>query len=221
MLLRDSIYQAVRHAILICEFRPGQELREQKLAERYHVSRSPIRDALLRLAQENLVTVLPRQGYLVTPISIADVEDIINLRSLIEPACAEVAARADDPAVLTLDRFRGFADQDFEETSYVEYNESFHRSVADLSSNRRLAAISLDLIQQFERVVRAVVSSFDQDAIRRDCAEHEAIIDMIQSHDANRAFRLARAHAEAARERVTTALQLATTPAPGTAAYAR
>jgi DNA-binding GntR family transcriptional regulator len=73
VLLRESIYGAIRRAILTCEFEPGQELREQVLAERYHVSRSPVRDALLRLELESLVTVLPRQGYLVNAISIPDV----------------------------------------------------------------------------------------------------------------------------------------------------
>src|SRR5579863_7829817 len=88
MLLRDNIYYALRKAILSCEFQPGQELREQVLAERYRVSRSPIRDSLLRLEQDNLVTVLPRQGYRVNPISISDTEEIFALLLLIEPACA-------------------------------------------------------------------------------------------------------------------------------------
>jgi len=210
-LLRDSIYQSIRNAILLGEFQPGQELREQTLAERYHVSRAPVRDSLLRLELENLVTVRPRQGYLVNPISISNVEDIIDLRSLIEPACAAAAAQADDNTVVrALDRFRGFADQDFEEARYVEYNESFHLSVADLSNNKRVAAVALDLIQQFKRVVRVVVSSFNPEAVRRDCAEHEAIIDAIQAHDADRAFRLAHEHAKAARERLTTALRATT-----------
>src|SRR3954467_2543048 len=95
-LLRDSVYRALRHAILSCEFQPGQELREQLLAERYRVSRSPIRDSLLRLEQENLVTVLPRQGYRVNPISASDIEDLFGLRLLIAPACAAAAAAADD-----------------------------------------------------------------------------------------------------------------------------
>ncbi len=105
MLLRDSIYQRIRHAILTCEFQPGQDLREQELAERYQVSRSPVRDSLLRLEQEKLMMVLPRQGYRVTPINIDDVNDIFDLRLLIEPVCAAAAARADDAALSTLDQY--------------------------------------------------------------------------------------------------------------------
>src|ERR1700761_9464752 len=112
MLLRDRVYQAIRNAILTCEFQPGLELREQILGERYRVSRSPIRDSLLRLEHEKLVTVLPRQGYRVNPISLSDVEDIFGLRLVIEPACAAAGARADDEALQSLSRFRGFARDD-------------------------------------------------------------------------------------------------------------
>ncbi len=108
MLLRDNVYLAIRNAILTCEYSPGQNLREQTLAERYRVSRSPIRDSLLRLEQENLVTVLPRQGYRVNPILPSDVKDILGLRLLLEPACAARAAQADDAALRALDSFRGF-----------------------------------------------------------------------------------------------------------------
>ena len=112
MLLRDSIYSTIRRAILSLEFQPGQELREQVLAERYRVSRSPIRDALLRLEQEGFVTVLPRQGYRVNAISVQDVEAMYDLCLLLEPACAAGAAQADDAVVATLDRFRAFSQDD-------------------------------------------------------------------------------------------------------------
>src|ERR1700677_2376235 len=105
-LLRDSVYRALRHAVLTCEFQPGQELREQILAEKYRVSRSPIRDSLLRLEQENLVTVLPRQGYRVNAIFMRDVRELFGLRLIVAPACAAEAARAGDCAVSALDRFR-------------------------------------------------------------------------------------------------------------------
>jgi GntR family transcriptional regulator, rspAB operon transcriptional repressor len=209
-LLRDAIYEKIRRAILSCEFQPGQELREQILAERYRVSRSPIRDSLLRLEQENLVTVLPRQGYRVNPISASDIEDLFGLRLLIGPACAAGAAGADDAELRTLDQFRGFADSDFDEPAFVTHIESFHLTVADLSGNRRMAVVARDLIQQFERVVRVVVQELDREFVRVVCAEYEAIIDAIQAHDADRASRLAREHAEASHLRILGALRMTT-----------
>jgi DNA-binding GntR family transcriptional regulator len=209
MLLRDNVYRELRRAILTCEFQPGQELREQVLAERYRVSRSPIRDSLLRLEKENLVTVLPRQGYLVNPISISDAEEIFGLRLLIEPACAAAAARqANDTALRALDCFRGFADKDYTEPKYIEYNEAFHRSIPDLSGNVRMATVALDMIEQFERLVRLSLRPFKPAHVRRMCAEHEAIIDALQDRDADRAARLTCEHVEGTRGRILPALRL-------------
>ena len=209
MLVRDTIYQALRRAILSCEFRPGQELRELALAERFHVSRSPIRDSLLRLEQENLVTVLPRQGYRVNPISISGAEDLFRLRLLIEPACARAAAEADDVELRTLDHFRGIADRSNSLFGFIEYYKSFHEAVAGLSGNKRMAEVARNLIEQSERLVRITVDVLKHEAVHRSGAEHEAIIDALQAHDAERAARLSREHVEGAHKRMIAALQFA------------
>src|ERR1700694_3537286 len=62
MLLRDNVYESLRTDILTCRLAPGDDMREQELAERYAVSRQPVREALLRLEREHLVTVAPRQA---------------------------------------------------------------------------------------------------------------------------------------------------------------
>jgi len=207
MLLRDRIYQLLRDAILTCEFEPGQELREQILAERYHVSRSPIRDSLLRLEQEKLVTVLPRQGYRVNPVSVADAEDIFGIRLLIEPACAAAAARADDAALRVLDRFRGIADEERTEAEFLEYNMGFHRAVISLSGNARMAAIGIEVDEQFQRLIRISVRGFDYERVRNVFADHETIIDAIQAHDSDLAARLSYEHSARAHERIRTAMR--------------
>jgi DNA-binding GntR family transcriptional regulator len=206
MLLRDSIYRAIRHAILTGEFQPGQELREQVLAERYRVSRSPVRDSLLRLELENLVTVLPRQGYRVNSISIPDVENLFELRLLIEPACAAAAARADDAALQALDRFRGYTKARME-TEFIEYNSSFHRAIVDLSGNTRMVKVARDLAEQFERLVRLSLRASNSEYVHDALSEHEAIIDALQAHDGERASRLASEHLARAHARILKALQ--------------
>ena len=202
VLLRDSVYQAIRNSILTCEFRPGQELREQVLAERYHVSRSPIRDSLLRLEQENLVTVMPRQGYRVNPIALSDVENIFGLRMLIEPACAAGAARRDDVTVGTLDQFRGYVDDASTKTKYIDYNRAFHGAVADMSGNARMAAVDHALAEELDRLVRFSLHYHDLIRINEMIREHEAIVDAIQAHDADRASQLAFQHAQHGRSRI-------------------
>jgi DNA-binding GntR family transcriptional regulator len=162
---------------------------------------------LLRLVQESLVTVLSRHGYRVKAPSISDIEEILNLRSLIEPACAAAAAKASDTAAQALERFRGFVTQNFKEIRYIDYNGSFHSAIAKSSGNERLAAVAFDLIQQFQLIVWTLPINSNHESVRRDCAEHEAMIDAIQAHDAERAFQLAHEHTEGTRERVRTALR--------------
>jgi DNA-binding GntR family transcriptional regulator len=206
LLLRDSIYRAIRSAILTCEFQPGQELHEQVLAERFRVTRSPVRDALLRLEQEGLVTVLPRQGYRVNSISMSDVEDIFDLRLLIQPACAVAAARADDTALRALNRFRDYTNEGQEEGEFIEYNTAFHRAIEDLAGNPYMMVLARDLDEQFERLVRISLRAFKFEQVRDVCAEHNAILTAIQAHDADRAYRLAYEHAASGHARIAAAL---------------
>jgi GntR family transcriptional regulator, rspAB operon transcriptional repressor len=206
-LLRDSIHRAIRHSILTCEYLPGQELREQVLAERFRVSRSPVRDSLLRLELEHLVTVLPRQGYRVNPITMSDAEEIIGLRLLVEPACAAAAALADEAGLKALDRFRDFPSKGFEDSQFVEYNVAFHSAIADLTRNKRLAEIALELIEHNERLVRVGLGTCK--SVRDVAAEHDAIIDALQGRDGHLASRLSYEHAANAQSRIGTALGLA------------
>jgi DNA-binding GntR family transcriptional regulator len=206
VLMRDSIYRAIRSAILTCEFQPGQELREQVLAARFGVSRSPIRDTLLRLAMERLVTVLPRQGYRVNPISMSDIEEIFGLRLLIQPACALAAAQADDSALRELDRFREYKFEGQNESEFINYNRAFHRTIEDLAGNTRMAAIARDLDEQYDRLVCISLRAFNFEQVSDAQSEHDAIITALQTHDADRASRLAYKHAARGQARIATAL---------------
>jgi len=205
-LLRDSVYKALRHAVLTCEFQPGQELREQVLAEKYRVSRSPIRDSLLRLEQERLVTVLPRQGYRVNPISSDDVEDLFGLRLIIAPACAAGAARADDAAVRSLDRFRNAIEDGAQEAVFLEYDRAFHGALADLAGNARLASVEHSLIEEFDRLVMIGLGGFQASGVSDVVAEHDAIIEAILAHDSETAYRLSCDHVARGQARIRVAL---------------
>jgi DNA-binding GntR family transcriptional regulator len=212
VLLRDSVYQAIRRAILTCEFKPGQELRESELAAKYSVSRSPIRDALLRLERESLVTVLPRQGYRVNPVSIRDVEEIFGLRLYVEPACAAAAAQASDSAVHTLDPFSGFTGAETYDGTNLDHNCALHLAIADLADNRRLAAIEHMLVEEFFRLIRLSFSPYAERDIGSIHQQHQGIIDAIQAHDADAAHRLAAQHVRFGQARVIETLNLRAQP---------
>ncbi len=203
-LLRNGIYDAVRADILACRLAPGNEMREQDLAARYKVSRAPVRDALLRLERDDLVTVVPRQGSRVNPISIADARDLFQLRLLLEPACASEATRSAGADILRqLDAFRIFDPS----ADFIAYNRAFHRALVDASGNRRMAAITGDVIDQSERLVRVSVTRMKGRDPTRLVAEHAKLIDAIQHRDARTASRLLRNHIAEAEKRVLSALE--------------
>jgi DNA-binding GntR family transcriptional regulator len=161
---------------------------------------------LLRLEQERLVTVLPRQGYRVNPISSDDVEDLFGLRLIIAPACAAGAARADDAAVRSLDRFRNAIEGGVKEAAFLEYDRAFHGALADLAGNARLASVEHSLIEEFDRLVIIGLGGFQASGVRDVVAEHNAIIEAVLAHDSETAHRLSRDHVARGQARLRTAL---------------
>jgi GntR family transcriptional regulator, rspAB operon transcriptional repressor len=206
-LLRIDIYRKLREEILACELPPGADLREQSLAARFSVSKSPVRDALLRLERERLVTIAPRQGYRVAPISVADARDLFRLRAVLETASVADGARAaSDEDLAALDRFRSFRERDHE-GGFLGYNREFHCSLARLSGNERMATAACELIEQMHRLIRVSVDNAERRKPNVLVLEHARVIDALQMRDGRRAASLLRRHIEAAERRVARALE--------------
>ena len=205
MLLRDNVYENLRSDILTCHFAPGHDMREQDLAERYAVSRQPVREALLRLEREHLVTVQPRQGYRVNPISLADARDLLRFRLALEPACvAEAIENASDGILKSLNEFRRFAGN---HEDFIAYNRAFHSALAHASGNRRMATALCDLIGQADRLVRVSVANLRGHDPAKLVAEHVALIEAMQRREARTAARLIKAHIGQTEKRVLPALK--------------
>jgi DNA-binding GntR family transcriptional regulator len=205
MLLRDDVYQRLRADILACALAPGDDMREQELAERYAVSRQPVREALLRLEREHLVTVQPRQGYRVNPISLSDARDLLRFRLALEPACvAEAIENAGDVTLKALDKFRRFSGN---HEDFIAYNRAFHTALAHASGNRRMAASLYDLIGQADRLVRVSVANLRSHDPKKLVAEHVALIEAMQKRDRRAAARIIKAHIGATEKRVLPALK--------------
>ena len=157
MLLRDNVYESLRSDILSCRLAPGDDMREQELAERYAVSRQPVREALLRLEREHLVTVQPRQGYRVNPISLSDARDLLRFRLALEPACvAEAIDNAGDDDLKALDS--SGASQATMKTSSPITAASTARSRMPRATAAWRQALC-DLIGQADRLVRVSVAN--------------------------------------------------------------
>ena len=205
-LLRESVYAQLRADILRCALAPGADIRETELALRFQVSKSPVRDALMRLEREGLVITMPRQGYRVAPISLSDVQDMFHLRAALERACmARIVAQASDGQLASLDRFRCF-DANAWPGGFLAYNRAFHHGLAELATNIRLRDQLGGLIDEMERVVLVSVNNIKKGDTASLVAEHGGMIDALQARKIRRAERLAEHHIGAAAKRVNDAI---------------
>ena len=151
-LLAGRVYEQLKRDILTCVLRPSQAVYEAELAQRYGVSKTPIREALNTLRREGYVHVVPRRGYIVAPISIQDVQQILSLRLILEPSAAALAARH-----ATADQIRRLRELAQSSGAQIppdtfEIDQSFHVAVAEASGNPRLARYIEELLEEVERV---------------------------------------------------------------------
>lgn len=201
-LERERVYEGVRGEIISCALRPGLELREAALAERYGVSKSPVRDAMQKLALEGLIEVEPRRGYRVAQVRIEDADHILDLRVILESAAVKRAAvNATDEELGDLDRFRT-ADTDTVE-GFAVYNERFHRTVSALSGNARLAVEIGRAMEYYQRLVTVSLTTLQGNGgFEEPLADHVAIIEALQARKGAAAARRVAQHIRRSRRHV-------------------
>jgi DNA-binding GntR family transcriptional regulator len=207
-LIRHKVLDLIRQDILSCDLMPGTELREAELAERYNVSKSPVRSALQRLEFEGLIEIEPRRGHRVAPISVSDARDILEMRETLEEAAARwIAERATDAALASLDAFREADTTSI--AAFADYNRRFHTAIADVSSNARMADEMRRLLDAYDRLCIVSLSRLrdDQGDMATPLADHRAIIDALQARDARAASRVIRRHIKRSRGQIMKGLE--------------
>lgn len=193
-LARDQVFRRVRRDILDCALMPGAELREGDLARAYGVSKSPVRDAMQRLEQEGLIEIAARRGHRVKPVSLADAEDLLELRAILETgAVRKIIAAAPDAALRDLDRFRS-ADQGSAQ-AFSDYNRRFHLHLAEMTGNARLAEETRRILDFYDRLCLVSLSSIGKSgSYIEPLSDHAAIIDAIQARSPAQAARQVQRH---------------------------
>ena len=200
--MRDGVHERMREEILSCALKPGALVQENDLAQRYGVSKSPVRDAFLRLEQQGLVEVLPRKGYRIKPISVADAAEMYEMRLLLERACITRAIdHAPDATLDALDIYRESA-RAADLPTWIAYNRAFHVAIAQAGGNVRLARTATHIIEEFDRLTWMSIARFDTGGLAALVGEHVALIDALQARDKRRALAVARSHVEEARDRL-------------------
>lgn len=205
-LLRETVYEKLRADMISCKLAPGTEIREAELAAQFTMSKSPVRDALMRLVREGLVISLPRQGYRVAPVSLSDVLDMFHLRAALERACVErIARHASDDGLKSLDEFRSF-DPSVWDGGFIAYNRAFHRKIAHLGGNPRMCEQLIQLIDLMERAVHMSLKNVNKGDPQSLVREHAGFIDALQARSTKMAQKLAEQHVVAAGKRVSEAI---------------
>lgn len=197
----DDAYQAIRRHILDNIFPPGHQALEGALADDLGISRTPVREALIRLANEGLVEVIPRHGMRVLPVSPLDMREIYEVLTALESAAAEILARRQPsdaelkPLVdATRDMARALKANDLD--AWARADERFHQRLVELAGNRTL----IDAVARLgDRVHRARMFTLRlRPKPVNSTQEHLALLDRIRAGDAPGAVDVNRAHRERA-----------------------
>lgn len=200
--LRDQVVTILRDAILTCGLEPGAVLNERELAERLGVSKTPVREALSLLNHEGLVQILPRQAYVVSPITVRDVHESFDLRVILEGAAAELAAaRISDAELAELNMVVAGESRDEPVAGTLRRNVDFHSLIARASGNERLAALIEKLLGEMPRLITVGYVE----------GEHEHVVSALRERNPARAGAAMREHILAVKEK---ALGAAATGAP-------
>jgi len=189
----ELAYKRLRHGIRVGEFRPGQRLREAELATQLNVSRTPIREAIRRLASDGLIEVAPSRGVMIIRLDKQQVRELYGLRETLEGAAARMAAQHASPAEITSMRELLEAGKTVEELSQIaRLNRLFHQAIQDAAHNRYLAQA---LVQLSDSLALLPGTTYEVQG-RSEAAydEHTAIVNAIESRQAEKAESLARHH---------------------------
>ncbi|MEO8306380.1 MAG: GntR family transcriptional regulator [Betaproteobacteria bacterium] len=197
--LVEAAYQTMRRRILDNVWPPGYRALEQALALELGMSRTPVREALIRLAREGLVEVIPRHGMSVLPVSADDMRDIYEMLTALEAMAAELAVRrrpseAQLKPLLDASRDMGRALKANDLDAWAAADERFHQHLITLSGNRLL----IEAVQNcWDRAHRArMVTLRMRPKPTHSTREHMDVVDKIRSGDARGAFDAHRAHRE-------------------------
>lgn len=197
----EHAYRSIREQILSGQRPGGQWLREGDLATIIGVSRTPVREALRRLAAEGLVRHERNRGVQVQSWAVEDLDEIFSLRSVLEPWGCGLAAMT---GAADLDMLEGLADEmdaaaarrrpDVD--AITELNNRFHHAILTASGNRRLGDLVSSVVQV--PLVWRTFSHYSPAALRRSLAHHHELVDALRARDPAWAESVMRSHVRAA-----------------------
>ena len=183
--LRDVVFNTLREAILKGELQPGERLMELQLASKLGVSRTPIREAIRMLEQEGLAVTMPRKGAEVARMTLKDMEDVLEVREVLDELAARIAcAKINDEQLENLksirDEFKKSLDSG-DVKKIAEEDVRFHDAIYEATDNAKLIALTNNIREQMYRY--RVEYLKDQNNYPILIAEHDAIVNALEQRD--------------------------------------
>jgi len=201
--VREIVYLRMKEMILSGELQPGERLAEEHLAERLGVSRTPVREALHRLATEGLISCLPTRGFKVSGDSKEEMEEVFELRSVLEAYALKVACqRISEEGLEVLENYIAEAQRAYERgdiEGVFHWNTLFHDYINDLVSHRpRFHGLIADLRKYVLRYRRHTLHYFS--GAKRSIEGHRKIMLALRLGDPDVCERVMRDHVKEAME---------------------
>ncbi|EPD69657.1 MULTISPECIES: GntR family transcriptional regulator [Streptomyces] len=199
----SQAYRAIRRQIIDLTLPPGSGFTETSLAQQWHISKTPVREALARLRRDGLVDALPRAGYVVSPVTLQDTDDLCALRSLLSSEAAGAAARRGltAPALERLEVLSkvpfALAAGEVEQEESLRAGIEFEGIIVNFSGNNRLSKAVVDVLDELERVLR--MAALIDPGIASPPGELEAIYERLRDRDVDGAQDATRARCERVR----------------------
>jgi DNA-binding GntR family transcriptional regulator len=199
--LVDQAYEQIRRRILDNVWPPGHRALEHEVALALGMSRTPVREALVRLTNEGLVEVVPRHGMRVLPVSPTDMREIYEILTALECMAAEIVARRQPTDGELQPLIRATADMDAalardDLDAWAAADERFHAALVELAGNRQLAAT---VWNYWDRAHRARMFSLRlRPKPVHSTQEHSELLTRLRNGDAEGASAVNRAHRERA-----------------------
>jgi len=198
LTLREKILETIRDAISSGLLKPGEKVAEPELAERFGISRTPIREAFRQLESEGYLTVIPRKGAVVVSFTSKEVEEFYAIKSILEGyaahlACTKLSEKEIDKLSTINEKLKQLADEGDVKHFFKVHND-FHELFRKAADNAKLYDLISSLVGKFQRLRYASLSLPGRMHI--SVKEHAKIISAFRSRDADLAETLVRKNAE-------------------------
>lgn len=202
--LSKQVYEHLKEEILSHRLTPGERLREVSLAERLHISRAPIREALQALAVEGLVTIYPRRGAIVAVLSPEEFLEFVQVREALEALAVRLAvpqiSQDDLETLYRLQKRMGVEGQNENIDEYFRLNAQFHALFVERSGNQFLQDMYAQLMDHLKRY--RLKSLMLRRGIDNSKSEHEAILNAVKRSKPDEAAHLMAEHIRVPREAI-------------------